>query len=122
MFTRLSFNQQSRKLITNILVNAQNHPMYAAYEVEKDEASYFNAGAIAINISKSSRPINMFLFYPAYDNSGKIGSVAIYGCQLSGHKNTIEKSMTLFGLPVESVEWDSGFETFLDVTLEDYNV
>lgn len=50
MFHRLHLNQQSRQLINNIWVNAKNHPMYAGYIVTKDEASYFDAGAIAIKI------------------------------------------------------------------------
>lgn len=121
MVSYLSLNERSRQLIKNIWVNANNHPMYAGYLVEKDEASYFTAGAIAIKVSKGGKPMNMFLFYPACDNSGKIGSVAIYGCQLEGHKKAIERSMLMFGLPVESVEMDSGIEDFVDVTLRDYN-
>ena len=115
-----SLNQHSRELINNIWVNARNHPKYANYEVIKDEASYFSAGAIAIKIISPNGSMNMFLFYPAYNGSGKIGSCAIYGNQLNGHKIAIERSMNLFGLPVESVEWDQGYEKFLDVTLADY--
>lgn len=120
MFQRLHLNQHSRQLINNIWVNAKNHPMYAGYNVTKDEASYFDAGAIAIILQSPRGNSNMFLFYPAYDGSGKIGSCAIYGANLEGHKQAIERSMTLFGLPVDLVEWDEGIERFLDVTLEDY--
>lgn len=35
-------------------------------------------------------------------------------------KSAIERSMNLFGLPVESINWDAGYEKFLDVTLADY--
>lgn len=122
MFSRLSLNKQSQNLINTVWLNAQCHPMYADYIVEKDEASYFDAGAIAIKVSRNGRLLNMFLFYPACNNSGKIGSIAIYGCQLDGHKRAIERTMTVFGLPVEDVEWDEGFERFLDVTLEDYKL
>ncbi|MDE7025813.1 MAG: hypothetical protein K2O88_08045 [Paramuribaculum sp.] len=120
MFSRLHLNLQSRQLINNIWMNAKNHPMYADYNVIKDEASYADAGAIAIRLDSPRGAMNMFLFYPAYDGSGKIGSCAIYGGQLEGHKNAIERSMKLFGLPVESVEWDEGYERFLDVTLKEY--
>lgn len=120
MFNRLHLNQHSRQLINNIWVNAKGHPMYAGYNVVKDEASYFDAGAIAIKLESPKGLMNMFLFYPACDGSGKIGSCAIYGFQLEGHKQAIERSMKLFGLPVETVEWDEGYEKFLDVTLEDY--
>jgi len=120
MFYRLHFNQHSRQLINNIWINAKAHPMYAGYNITKDEASYFDAGAVAIKLESPKGSMNMFLFYPAYDGSGKIGSCAIYGTNLAGHKQAIERSMTLFGLPVESIEWDEGIERFLDVTLEDY--
>lgn len=103
-------------------MNAKSHPMYASYEVIKDESTYFNAGAIAIIIGKNNSVYNMFLFFPAWDDSGKIGSVAIYGRSLEGHKQAIERSMQIFGLPVESVEWDTGMERFLNVTLKDYNL
>lgn len=120
MFSKLHLNQQSRQLINNIWMNAKSHPMYAGYNIVKDEISYSDAGAIAIRVDSPRGVMNMFLFYPAYDNSGKIGSCAIYGYQLEGHKRAIENSMKLFGLPVESVEWDEGYERFLDVTLEEY--
>ena len=120
MFFRQHLNQRSRNLIENIWVNAKNHPMYAAYEVEMDSVQYADAGAIAIKISQYGMPKNMFLFYPAVDNSGNIGSIAIYGAALAGHKQAIERSMQVFGLPVDSIEWDEGYEKFLDVTLADY--
>lgn len=120
MFCRLNFNQYSRLLINNIWMNAKSHPMYVGYNITKDEASYADAGAVALILCSSRGKENMFLFYPACDGSGKIGSCAIYGYQLQGHKNAIEHSMKLFGLPVESVEWDQGNERFLDVILADY--
>ena len=120
MLHHLYLNQQSCELINNIWHNAKLHPSYANYNVIKDAASYSRNGAIAIKIESPSKARNMFLFCPAADGSGKIGSVAIYGVQLEGHKRAIERSMTIFGLPVESVEWDNGFERFLDVTLKDY--
>lgn len=120
MFNRLYFNQRSRQLINNIWMNAKSHPMYADYSVIKDEVSYFDAGAISIIIQSPRGTANMFLFYPAYDGSGKIGSCAIYGANLIGHEKAIERSMTLFGLPVDSIDWDEGLERFLDVTLKDY--
>lgn len=120
MFSQPYFNQHSRQLINNIWVNAKSHPMYAVYSVEKDEVSYADAGAIAIILRSPSGRANMFLFYPACDASGKIGSCAIYGVNLIGHKQAIERTMTLFGLTVDSVDWDEGIERFLDVTLAGY--
>ncbi len=120
MFYSCHLNQRSRELIQNIWINAKNHPMYASYDICLDEASYFNAGAIALNIVRNGNLYNMFLFYPNANNDGSIGSVAIYGGSLIGHKQAIERSMQLFGLPVESVKWDEGYEKFLDVTLKPY--
>lgn len=120
MFSRLHFNQQSRQLINNIWTNAKSHPMYAGYNVSKDEVSYSDAGAIAIILQSPRGNSNMFLFYPACNASGKIGSCAIYGTNLTGHKQAIERSMTLFGLPVDSVDWDEGLERFLDVSIKNY--
>lgn len=118
----MSLNRQSRLLIHNIWLNARNHPMYASYQIIKDETKYSDGGAIAITISKGDRPMNMFLFYPACNDSGNIGSVAIYGSSLPGHKQAIEKTKKLFGLPVESVDWDEGVEIFLDVIIQDYSL
>ena len=121
MLSHQTLNSQSFQLIQNIWVNAKNHPMYSSYIVEKDILTYADAGAVAILLGNSRRTSqNTFLFYPASDGSGQIGSVAVYGTTLEGHKNAIEKSMLIFGLPVESVEWDHGKETFLDVTLKKY--
>lgn len=120
MFSRLYLNQNSRQLINNIWMNTKRHPMYADYNVSKDETSYFDAGAIAIILQSPRGSSNMFLFYPACDASGKIGSCAIYGYNLAGHKQAIERSLTLFGLQVKSVDWNEGVECFLDVTLKDY--
>ena len=120
MYSNLYLNQHSHQLINNIWINAKRHPRYKSYDVVKDEVSYLDAGAIAIKLISPTGPANMFLFYPAIDGSGRIGSCAIYGVQLSGHKKAIECSMTFFGLPVKSVDWDEGIERFLDVVLEDY--
>lgn len=117
-----SLNSQSRALVNNIYINAKRHPWYASYDIVEDDMSYSNGGAVAIKVSRESRIVNMFLFFPSEDNSGRIGSVAIYGNQLSGHKQAIEHSMQLFGLPVDSVDWNQGYERYLDVTLKAYTV
>jgi len=111
-------NEESRQLISNIYENALHHPSYLSYDIKYNETSYWNAGAIAIEIYKNGQFCNMFLFFPAPDRSGNIGSVAIYGINLEGHKRAIERSHLLFGLPVDYVEVDSGFETYLDVVLD----
>ena len=62
--------------------------------------------------------INLFLFYPQYGGSGKIGSIALYGANLQGHYNAMRSSMTAFGMPISDIQFDSGIETFLDITLD----
>ena len=118
MFHHLSFSKRSREIINGIWENAKRQPMAAKYNVIMDESSYFSAGAIAIRFESSHGLSNMFLFFPSPE--GEICSCAIYGLQsqLINYKNVIERSMSLFGLPVESVEWDEGYEKFLDVTFK----
>ena len=100
MLSHQTLNPQSFQLIQNIWVNAKNHPMYSSYIVEKDTLTYADAGAVAILLGNSRHTLqNMFLFYPAPDGSGRIGSVAIYGTTLEGHKNAIERSMLIFHFP-----------------------
>lgn len=120
MFGKRVFNRHSEYLIDNIWVNAKQHPMYASFEIQKDSESYADAGAVAIKILKSNQPINMFLFYPSCDGSGRVGSCAIYGTHLDGHKAAIERSMQIFGLPVESIVVDEGLEKFLDISIKKY--
>lgn len=118
MFFPPSFNSNSEQLIENIYRNARNHTMYVSYQIELDRASYFDAPSNGVKIAMNGSFVNMFLFYPAPDNSGKFGSVAIYGASLNDHKAAVERSMNLFGLLVESVSWDEGYEKFLDVVLD----
>lgn len=121
MLSNQTLNTQSFQLVQNIWVNAKNHPMYSSYIVEKDALTYADVGAVAILLSNREHTLqNMFLFYPAPDGSGQIGSVAIYGTTLEGHKEAIERSMQIFGLPVEMIQWEHGKETFLDITLKKY--
>ena len=51
-------------------------------------------------------------------SSGKIGSVALYGIHLQSHYNTMRSSMKIFGMPISEISFDSGIETFLDITLD----
>ena len=99
----MNLNQQSRQIIRIICQNARTHPIFSSYQVVRDDTTYADGSATAIWIGKDDTIVNMFLFFPSCDNSGRIGSVAIYGHFLSGHKTSIENSMLLFGLPVESV-------------------
>lgn len=115
-----TLNAQSFQRIQNIWMNAKNHPLFSSYDVREDLLTYADAGAVAIILDDKREQRNMFLFYPATDDSGRIGSVAIYGTTLFGHKQAIERSKLVFGLPVDSVSLEHGEETFLDVTLKEY--
>ncbi len=115
----LNLNSRSRELINRIWLDLKYHPMYSSYEIIKDEASYSDAGAIAIKVKLNWSPVLMFLFYPSYGN-GNIDSIAVYGNGLDAQKRAIESSMQIFGLPVKSIKWDRGIERFLDVALDSY--
>lgn len=115
MFNSERFNTQSLQFIDNICAEG-NRKMNFTFR--KDEVSY--VGAIAIRVYQNEGLVNQFLFYPNGD--GKIESITIFGAAIKGHKDSIEGSMKVFGLPVESIEIDRmNGQEFLEVTLEDYN-
>ena len=107
-------NTDSLQLIENIANGFRNYPAYAAYSI-RSYAYGIRTGAHALEITRNSQLVNLLLFMPGID--GKIESVAVYGSNLRGHLNAIKSSMTIFGLPVESVEMDGGIEPFIDVHL-----
>lgn len=111
------FNSDSDQKIANIVNNARNHPMYKSYQI----SSYcgdWRTGVQIVDISKNGDTVNQFHFYPGIN--GKIESIAIYGRNLNGHLNAIRSSMSIFGLPVASVEMDAGFSDYVDVYLDNY--
>ena len=107
------FNDDSQRKIDNIAAALKNHPAYSSYTIKS--YCYDLTGVHAIEIEKNGDKVNLFLFYPSLD--GKIESIAIYGYNLMGHYNAIKSSMKIFGLPVNTVEMDSGIESFIDVHL-----
>ena len=107
-----SFNEDSLQKINNIIAGIK--ALYSTYDI-KSYRYDFKTNAHAIELRKNGLPINLFLFYPW--TNGEIESIAIYGQNLVGHLNAIKSSMTIFGLPVESVEMDGGIEPFIDVHL-----
>ncbi len=72
-------------------------------------------GSKAIEITKQGHPVNLFLFYESVDGSGKIGSIAIYGLYLNEYLKAIKQAGSIFGLKVDSVELDAGFDDYLDI-------
>lgn len=110
-------NEDSLQRIQNIYMGFKNYPAYAAYDIE----SYvydLRAGVHALKITRNGETLNLFLFYPATNNTGKIGSIALYGLNLQGHYNAMRSSMMAFGMPISDISFDSGMEDFLDIYLE----
>lgn len=113
-------NQHSMQLINNIVNGFKNYPAYSSYTI-KSYLYDMQSKAQALEISRDNKIINLFLFYPAVNGSGKIGSIAIYGYDIAGHYKAIKSSMKAFGLNVDSVDIDrGGIEDFVDVYLTDY--
>lgn len=111
------FNQQSRTMIQNIANNFKAHPMSQKYTIQ-DYCYDLRAGVHAIEVSKNGQSLSLYLFYPDPAQTGKIGSIAIYGVQLENHLKNILASRTVFGLPIESAEIDrSGLSDYVDVYL-----
>ncbi len=117
MFGFGNLNQDSLARIQNIVNGFRNYPAYSTYQI-KSYLYDMHAGCHAIEISRNGQVINLFLFYPQYGGSGKIGSIALYGANLQGHYNAMRSSMTAFGMPISDIQFDSGIETFLDITLD----
>ena len=110
-------NHDSMERIQNIEAGFRNYPPFFSYQIK----SYLydtSAGCHAIEITSNGRLINLYLFYPDINGSGKIGSVALYGIHLQSHYNTMCSSMKIFGMPISEISFDSGIETFLDITLD----
>lgn len=110
-------NQDSLMRIQNIVNGFRNHPTYSTYQI-KSYLYDMRAGCHALEITRNGQPINLFLFYPDANGSGKIGSIALYGANLQGHYNAMRSSMMAFGMPISEISFDSGMETFLDITLD----
>lgn len=117
MFGFGHLNQDSLTRIQNIANGFRNYPAYSAYQI-KSYLYDMHSGAYALEISRNGQKINLFLFYPEFGGSGKIGSIALYGANLQGHYNAMCSSMTAFGMPISDIQFDSGIETFLDITLD----
>lgn len=114
----MALNDNSMKMILNIVNGFRSYPAYRAYEI----SSYcydWRLGVQALSITKNGSPVNLWLFYPGIN--GEIESIATYGTNLNGHLNAIRNSMTVFGLPVESISKDCGMEDFLDITIAPYD-
>lgn len=117
MFGTFHLNQDSLTRIQNIERGFRSYPPFFTYQIK----SYLydrRAGCHAIEITRDGNLVNLYLFYPALSGSGKIGSVALYGIHLQAHYNTMRSSMTMFGMPISDIQFDSGIETFLDITLD----
>lgn len=113
----MRFSEDSLQKIKNIVAGFKNYPAYKIYDI----ASFcydLKAGIQALRITKNGMLVNLWLFFPGIN--GEITSIAVYGSNLSGHLNAILSSMTVFGLPVESAEIESGAEDYIDIYLKEY--
>lgn len=111
-----SLNQDSLSRIDNIATGFRNHPAYSAYQIKSFTYDMY-AGVHALEITRNGQKVNLFLFYPDVRGNGKIGSIALYGANLEAHYNAMRSSMMAFGMPISDISFDSGMETFLDITL-----
>lgn len=110
-------NQDSLLRIQNIETGFRNYSPFSSYQIR----SYLydaSAGCRAIEITNNGRLVNLYLFYPDANGSGKIGSIALYGIHLQGHYNTMCSSMKIFRMTITDISFDSGIETFLDIYID----
>ena len=118
MFSIKKINERGAQIISNIYINLKKAPNYQSYYINFSECIDF--GGYLIELTKNLQPVNMFLFFPKEDNSGNIGSIAIYGKFLEGHYKSIKNSMKIFGLPVIDIEINSGESDYIDIQIGDY--
>ncbi len=109
-------NQDSLQRIKNIENGFRNFPAYSTYQI-KSYLYDMKVGCHALEITRNGQTVNLFLFYPDVNGSGKIGSIALYGANLQGHYNAMRSSMMAFGMPISDISFDSGVETFLDISI-----
>lgn len=113
----MCFNEESKRRIANIEINARCSPTYSRYDI-RSYVYDIHFGCHAIVVLNGEMTVNLFLFFP--DANGDIGSISIYGSHLRGHLNAILSTMTVFGMKVESAEMDcSGVSDFVDIQLAD---
>lgn len=111
------FSDDSCDFIHAVAKDLQNKSQYQFCQFRTYRHSYSN-GSLAIEITRQGKPINLFIFYPSIDGSGKIGSIALYGLHLNDYFWSIKQAGSIFGLKVESIEKDAGFDDFLDIYLD----
>lgn len=111
MFGQTSLKSSEIDKLKSISQNIRNS--FKQYEVIFSEG----IGKCFIQLNSNGRPVNRFDFYA--NQSGNLGSVAVYGSELKNLKDTIQQSKIFFGLKVIDCVIDiGGFEPFLDITLE----
>lgn len=112
-----SLNTDSHQRIRNIENGFRNYPAYAEYSI-RNYCYDMRVGIQALEVSKYGQPVNLFLFYPDPNGSGKIGSIALYGAGLQGHYDAMRRSMMAFGMRISSISFESGLSDFLDIYLD----
>lgn len=112
-----SLNQDSMQRINNIVANFRAYPAYSAFQIR---SFCYNAmqGIHAIEITRNGNNVNLLLFYPEVQHTGKIGSIAMYGANLQGHYNAMKSSMNAFGMPIYDITMEEGRSPYIDITLD----
>ena len=116
MFNITSLNQDSLQRIQNIANRLKQQPSFSGFEV-RTYVYDLQSRAHALEVTRNGQPVNLFLFYPDENRTGKIGSISIYGAFLMGHYNSMKSSMMAFGMPISSISMESGKEPFIDIYL-----
>lgn len=119
MTFNVTFNEESLYIIRDVELNICNLPIYNYCQVQ----SYIHdssKSSQAIEIRKNGVLVNMYLFYPATDGSGKIDSIAIYGSYLQEFYNMIRSDGMIFGMNVKTIylDIDSALENFLAIYVD----
>lgn len=107
-------NQDSLQRINNIVANFRANPSYSSFQIR----TFLYQGVHAIEITRNGNKINLLLFYPEVNNSGKIGSIAMYGANLLEHYNTMKTSNKAFGMQIYDISLEGGMSPFIDIYLD----
>ena len=109
-------NDDSMQRIRNIENGFRSYPAYASYTI-RNYCYDVRGGIQALEVSKNGQSVNLYLFYPSENGTGKIGSIALYGSFLQGHYNAMHNSMMAFGMPISDISIEYGQSEFIDIYL-----
>lgn len=110
-----SLNDHSKWMINNIVTGMTTHPRFAEWDIRSYTYDQ-NEGVEAIEMIYRGN-VNLYLFFPKYDGSGRIGSIALYGAAIDQHYQTLSNSGKVFGMTILDLREDMNTEgqKFLDM-------